>query len=55
MTRRINSLALPCGCHVWRFRRRWIPDHVCASHADKPTPTALDYLRRRLTQQEIAS
>lgn len=53
MTRPINAYRLACGCHVWRFRRKWIPDRVCTTHADKPT-AALDYLRR-LTQKAIAS
>lgn len=51
----LNSLTLRCGCHVWRFRRRWIPDHVCAVHADRPKSTGTDWLRRLPTRQGISA
>lgn len=39
---RINSVNLPCGCRVWRFRRKWLPAKTCRFHASP----GLDYLRR---------
>lgn len=39
---RINSVNLPCGCRVGRFRSKWLPSSTCRFH-DSP---GLDCLRR---------